>query len=281
MKLFLAICLLLGLNHSYSQTKEFTFYDNVSNIEEPLSLNIYTKGELLNIQSDTKGKITLQEKMIAKADSIFVNYSFYRLPLKKEDFSKENIQLKPEISLESVVVKEKKPGKVISKSNRLFNSTLTKNLNNKKLIGLRYKFKSRSYHHNISSANKRFKVLLLGFNKEPQKDGLTNGNFNRAYNLLGDSSITVSIPQDVPKWVEVYVGSEINYNEYKYIAFGLVSIDPSIIIEGSKQKKFPKFEEVKVSMGATFNGITGNYVSLPNYYKGYGGKLYSIQLILK
>lgn len=287
----ISIVLLLGSLASHAQTKEFTFYDNIGEIKEPLSLSVYTQGNLLNIQSDTKGKVSIVKELIDKADSIFVNHSFYRLPLKKEEFTSDNIKLEPEISLEKVVLKErkkqflgpdqKKRGKVLSEGENIFNSILTLNLNNKNIVGIRYRFKNSSYH-NIKSSNKRFKILLLGFNKEPQRESLAKVNLNRAYDLLEDSSITVSIPEDFPKWVEVYFDSKaIDYNNYKYIAFGLVPIDPSIIIEGSKQKHFPNFEEVKIFIDATFNGVKGNYVHLSYYHKRYEGKLFSIQLILR
>jgi len=271
-----------------AQTKEFTFHDNLGDIKEPLSLIIYTKGSLLNIQSDTKGKISLEKKIIDKADSIFVNYSFYRLPLKKENFSKEVIQLKPEISLESVILKEKKkqflgPGKknsivqLSSKRNVLISSA-TENFINKKIIGIRYRFKNKALFWSGSSKNKKFKVSLYGYHKKAKV--IEKKRDNTAYNLLSTPPI-VSIPRDVPKWVEVYFdGEEIDYSKYKYIAFGLHSIDTPILLMTSKSKNFEQLKDVNMN-AVLENGEKREYIYLMKSIYEEDKYTFSFQLILK
>ena len=291
MKIILAALIFtIGLT-SYSQTKEFIFYDNVGNIEEPLSLNIYTQGELLNIQSDTKGKISLEKELIDEADSIFVNYSFYRLPLKKENFSKEIIQLKPEISLESVVLKEKKKQflgpdqkksvmRLSVKSDHLI-STSTEDYSSKKIIGIRYRFKNKSLFWSGSSKNKRYKVVLYGHHEKAVESDIAKNNPNEAYDLLSNTPVSVSIPDNIPQWVEVYFDEPItHHNEYAFVAFGLQPIDVHIFLKQAQVEDYPGLTRV-ITNSIIIDGERKIFLYTPTYLTTKHRYIPNLQLILK
>ena len=224
-----------------STQTNYTFKDDIGFIQdETITIKLYSHGKYESHQSNKEGVVRLSETVINKSDSILLSYSFYNLKLNQDDFKNNLVRLNPNISLETIKIGERKikyfgPNKNIWLPHTYhpgYPALLTL-LNDKPIVGIRFRFKKSGIFLEHKSSGVQFKVLLYGFNN------LSDIQLN---NLL-NKTLETRIPNKMPKWFEVRFKDKISdYNQYKYIAFGFEAIDGEIHV---KQSDSEDFEDIK------------------------------------
>ncbi|SHJ17308.1 hypothetical protein SAMN04488096_109130 [Mesonia phycicola] len=230
--------LLLFVTISYSQVKKYSFYDDEGLInDKSLSVQIFKYQTSSSYLSDKEGEVNIEKSIIREADSIFLNFSFYRIELKPLDFSNSKIFVDKYLGLDEVVINANKPIIFLGPKNSIFSNPFyldipillsinTVDLNKKKIKGIRVMFKKKVVgFEDVKLKNKDIDVYLYGFNKLPENYKI------EGIDLLLQKS--VKVPPKIRKWVEFSFNSEdINYHKYKYLAFGIHSKNGYISLKG-------------------------------------------------
>ena len=91
------------------ETKDFQFYNQTgTEILENYYLTIFENETINNFFPNEKHKISIAKETILKSDSIHLNANFQTIKLSKTDFNTETINVELSLSLDEVVIHDKK-----------------------------------------------------------------------------------------------------------------------------------------------------------------------------
>lgn len=229
---FVSITCLAQNEYIFSYPKEFE--------DEEVKVSFYIQ-EVKKELTTKNSRLVIDKNLIKHADSIIATFSFYRTQIEKEHFEKNMINLEDKISLNEVVIKEKKyfylgPNKsnkvpfTYASGQSLGIDVETEYLSEDlKLVGIRAQFKKRTIAHlGHKSSGKEIQVELLGYDIDEQNKQVTN---------LLNEDVVIQIPQKLPKWLEIDLSEHvINHKAFKFLIFRIKALDDYIFIKRFKKK---------------------------------------------
>ncbi|MGM0635060.1 MAG: hypothetical protein ACQESK_03260 [Bacteroidota bacterium] len=245
LKVFI-FCLLVSLasKFSFCQTKTYRFNDEAGLItEQEIRVELFHKEKKTSSISNNKGEIILDEKQIQSADSIHLAYGFYQFNIDKSEFKSDTIHLQPQLELDNVIVEERTTSYLGPDKYLVFGTLTThapeiigvetKHLEDRVVIGVRYKFLKRLFLVDESYTGSRFKVILLGIKKMSRKI-----EEEHIVDLL-PKTVEAKVSEKEKGWVTVIFDQPIvEYENYEYLAFGFEPLDGQLHIKLSKWEDY-------------------------------------------